>query len=319
MSVSRQSVAQTMADVTSWRPVLEPVLRAFEPALAAQVELAGELADGIHNAGSFLPEWRADLAGQGLPLLAGAELAGTARLLRVGAEKLLPILGSMQAVTPHAPALEAFFLAPAQAAEDAPGDEREALAVALISGDRDTVARIAENAGLEPLMLEFVSGFILSPVLRAMVQVSSGEGEGPWNEGELWQNGYCPVCGSLPSIAWLDKPTIDEKNAYLAGGGGKKHLHCGLCGASWRFRRGACPACAEEGNGVIEILRESGPSHGERLDWCTKCKGYCPTVDLREREFTPDLEAAAIGMMHLDMVAARKKLHPLKASFWNIF
>ena len=34
------------------------------------------------------------------------------------------------------------------------------------------------------------------------------------------------------------------------------------------------------------------------------------------RNHTPDL---ALGMMHLDMVAARKGLHPLKPTFWNMF
>lgn len=69
----------------------------------------------------------------------------------------------------------------------------------------------------------------------------------------------------------------------------------------------------------MELLRESGPAHGERLDWCTKCKGYCPTVDLRERDTVPDPDALALGMLHLDMVASRKKLHPLRPSFWNTF
>ena len=69
----------------------------------------------------------------------------------------------------------------------------------------------------------------------------------------------------------------------------------------------------------MEILRESGKSRGERLDWCAKCKSYCPTVDLRECGEAPDMDAMALGMMHLDMVAAHKGLSPLKASFWNLF
>ena len=127
------------------------------------------------------------------------------------------------------------------------------------------------------------------------------------------------MCGALPTIGWMDKPTIDEKNAFLAGGGGKKHLHCGVCGADWKFRRGACPACGEEGSGVMELLRESSSAHGERLDWCTKCKSYCPAVDLREREFVPNLDALARAWHDAYMVAARKKLKPVRPSFWNMF
>ena len=67
----------------------------------------------------------------------------------------------------------------------------------------------------------------------------------------------------------------------------------------------------------MNILREEGPSHGERIDWCTECKAYCPIIDLREREKTPDMDAMALGMLHLDIVAADKKLIPLRHSFWN--
>ena len=169
-------------------------------------------------------------------------------------------------------------------------------------------------------MLAFVTGFVLSPVLHAMVANALPEdGEAPWDRDGAWQQGYCPVCGAFPTIAWLDKPMLDERNAYLAGGGGKKPLHCSQCGTGWKFLRGACPSCGKEASGTMEMLRETEAARGERLDWCTKCNTYCPTVDLREREAVPNLDALALGMMHLDMVAARKKLRPLRPSFWNMY
>lgn len=170
-------------------------------------------------------------------------------------------------------------------------------------------------------MLLFAFSFMLGPVLRALVELSPhGNGkEAPWNVEGAWRQGYCPVCGSGPSIAYLDRPVFDEKNAFLAGGGGKKHLHCSLCGTDWTFRRGACPFCGEEGAGVMEILKEAGNALGERLDWCTRCKTYCPAVDLRERDTTPDLDALALGMLHMDMVAAKKGLQPIHPAFWNTF
>ena len=32
----------------------------------------------------------------------------------------------------------------------------------------------------------------------------------------------------------------------------------------------------------------------------------------------PDFDALPLGLMHLDMVAARKKLRPLRVTFWNM-
>ena len=69
----------------------------------------------------------------------------------------------------------------------------------------------------------------------------------------------------------------------------------------------------------MEILKEAGNALGERLDWCTRCKTYCPTVDLRERDTAPDLDALALGMLHMDMVAAKYGLQPIDPAFWITF
>ncbi|MGJ3522319.1 formate dehydrogenase accessory protein FdhE [Nitratidesulfovibrio sp. D1] len=313
MAAKRQSVAETLADVTSRRPVLEPVLRAFEPLLSAGHALAGKLADPVREAGLRLPELQWDRAQQGVSLLAGVSLTGIAGPMRQAAEELLPLLTTIEAVAPHADSLRAFFLRPVEA-----DDSRDALAEAVVAGR--SIESIARDGGVEPGVLAFVTGFVVSPVLHAMVAAAvPEEGDAPWDTGGAWQQGYCPVCGAFPTIAWLDKPILDDKNAYLAGGGGKKHLHCSMCGAAWKFLRGACPSCGKEVSGTMEMLRETEAARGERLDWCTKCNTYCPTVDLREREAVPNLDALALGMMHLDMVAARKKLRPLRPSFWNMY
>lgn len=251
-----------------------------------------------------------------MPLLADATFAGSAAPLRLAAATLLPHMRELKGVDAALPALEILLLA-----EDAAHSAaQEALVRAVAADDHAALARLAEENGVEAPALEFVGQFVAGAVLRGLAAQAAPEGAAaPWDAGGLWREGCCPVCGALPTLGWLDKPAVDEKNAYLVGGGGKKHLHCGLCGANWPFRRGACPACGAEGNDVMELLRESGPAHGERLDWCTKCKGYCPTVDLRERDTVPDPDALALGMLHLDMVASRKKLHPLRPSFWNTF
>lgn len=315
MAPSTQTASQTIAEVAAWRPALEPMLRAFEDLLSAREKLVLELSESLKASGLALPKPQNERIQQGASLLSGASFTGTTEPLRKAAEKLLPLLAKIEVLAPHMPAITDYFLKPVEEA-----DKREALVEAVASDNHTAIERIAKENALEPQVLEFVSDFVVSALLRAMAALAlPEEGEAFWDEGDAWRQGYCPVCGALPSIGWLDKPVVDEKNAYLAGGGGKRHLHCGRCGANWKFRRGACPSCGEDENGTVEMLRESGIAHGERLDWCTKCKTYCPTVDLREREFVPNMDAAAFGMMHLDMVAARKKLRPLRPSFWNMF
>lgn len=316
MALSCQSVEETISGILARRPVLSPVLQAFAPLLAARAALPERLKPLLEAAGIRLPQMRRERAAEGYPLLAEMPLAGIGTALKAAAEELIPLLVAQDVVKPHEAKLRAFFL------EAVEGPESPvALAEAVLNETAERVEKIAADLDVPVQVLLFAFSFMLGPVLRALVELSpQGDGkEAPWNAEGAWRQGYCPVCGSGPSIAYLDRPVFDEKNAFLAGGGGKKHLHCSLCGTDWIFRRGACPFCGEEGTGVMEILKESGNALGERLDWCTKCKTYCPAVDLRERDTVPDLDALALGMLHMDMVAAKKGLQPLHPAFWNTF
>lgn len=311
-----QSVSETVADIIAWRPVLSPVLKAFEPILTRRGMLAEEMESAVRDAGLVIPDLVMEKETKGVSLLAGSDLEGVGPLMAESASALFPLFAASGARGLDDPALAAFF---ASAGGD--GDRRRQLACAVLNGSDDTIVKLAGACELEPGLLKFTGEMILSPVLRAMVRNylhgREADDDMPWDEGNRWSQGYCPVCGSFPTIGWLDRHTLDKNNPYLKTGGGKKHLHCGLCGAEWKFRRGVCPACGSEAKGTMNILREEGPSHGERIDWCTECKAYCPIIDLREREKTPDMDAMALGMLHLDIVAADKKLIPLRHSFWN--
>ncbi|WP_295641416.1 formate dehydrogenase accessory protein FdhE [uncultured Mailhella sp.] len=307
MAESRQTVSETLAGIIERRPVLAPMLNAFAPLLEARAALPEKLAPLLENSGFELPSWQPERARQGAPLLAGVSLNGLFPLLRESADVLVPLLGKLPGMAEHEAALTAFF-----------ADEKTCLRAAdtLLTGHDAALVDAATQSNIPPAVLLFALETVLGPVLRTLAATY----DAPWDERPAsWMQGFCPVCGAFPSIGYLDKRVFDEKNAFLAGGGGKKHLHCSLCGTEWHFRRGACPSCGKEGSGVMEFLRESKNSRGERIDWCTTCKSYCPVVDLRERDGTPDMDAMALGMMHLDMVAAQKGLSPLKPSFWNQF
>ena len=308
MAESRQTVSETLADIAACRPVLQPVLHAFAPLLEARAALPETLAPMLEESGFSLPSWQQERAQQGAPLLSGVALDGLSSLVKTSARKLLPLLTALPGMADHAAALETFFLSP-------DGKVMQG-ADSLLAGNESGIAALASEAGVPAPVLLFALETCLGPVLH----VVAAKYRAPWDERpSSWMQGFCPVCGSFPSIAYLDKRVFDEKNAFLAGGGGKKHLHCSLCGTEWHFRRGACPSCGKEGSGTMELLRESSGSRGERIDWCTSCKSYCPSVDLRERDAVPDMDAMALGMMHMDIVAAQKGLLPLKPSFWNQF
>ena len=315
----QQTAAQTLEDVIKWRPALKNVLEAFAPMLTAQEELADDIAHKIGQTADLaelgIPAWENARMTQGLSLLPGTSLEAFAPHFAQSAAIMLPLLEVLDMVKEHGEALQRLMGA------DADSKECATLMEALAADEQVTLGNIADKAGVPVSLLAFVGQMVLSPVLHGLVKamiapLQEEEKELPWEEANAWQQGYCPVCGALPTISWFSRPAIDAKNAYLAGGGGKKHLHCSQCGADWKFPRAKCPAC---GNGEsLKNLRESENNHGERIDWCGKCKGYCCNVDLRERLALPNLDALALGLMHLDMVAAQKKLRPLRPMFWNM-
>ena len=305
---AKGGISQTIGAVAARRPALAPLLASFEPLLLAREECSSELAPLLREKGARLPAFSAEKSRAGVPLLHNA--CPPAWAVKYAAERLLPLLWQFPPIQEQQQEIAKFFLA-----EPAAEDPREKLGQALLSGG--DIARLAD--GIDPSALAFVCDFVYSAVFRAMASLPDWEnGQPPWDQEGLWQEGYCPFCGSFPAIAWLDRQKFEEQNEFLAGGGGKKHYHCAFCGSSWKFRRGLCPACGREGKDSVNILNVQGRA-SERIDWCGHCKSYCPTVDLREMADFPNMDVLALGMLHLDMLAAQKKLKPLKAAFWNKF
>lgn len=303
---ANRAIRETVALIAGQRPALAPLLTAFEPLIAAREEVAESLASDPGNPG--LPAFQPEQAREGLPILADHDLSGIGPLVLTAARRLFPLLLEREAIASYRAPLEKLLLAPEETGEAG----REEFARLLLEEDPAALEQFAQKTGIPVPVLGFAASFVLSAVLRALVRK---RGESPWDADGAWAKGYCPVCGTWPVIAWLAKPDIDEKNAFLVGGGGKKHFHCGQCGADWKFRRGVCPACGDEDG--PELLSEEGRRH-ERLDFCGKCRTYCATVDLREMARIPDMDVMAMGLAHLDWIAAERDLRPLRPTFWNM-
>ena len=82
-----------------------------------------------------------------------------------------------------------------------------------------------------------------------------------------WFRGYCPVCGAVPDLAFLNEE------------GGARDLVCSRCNSRWRYVRLRCPFCGTSDSANLQYY----PSDDEiyRLYVCEACKHYLKTVDLR--------------------------------------
>lgn len=92
----------------------------------------------------------------------------------------------------------------------------------------------------------------------------------------------CPVCGGLPDFASVH---ATPKN------GNVKHLHCGTCGAHWKFERIRCAACSTSAVSDLSYVHdEADPAR--RLHVCKACGAATPTFFASgdAESFSPEVE-----------------------------
>lgn len=299
----RKTAVETLADACTRRPALASVLSVMIPIYEARSTVLAGLVPHVLPVPA-LASPGSDRLGNGVPLLADADMSWVNVPFEIAARGIFPELARLESLTTpvvtYLQALEAGVLIPAE------------IAAACLSSDAKGIERIGSATGVSASILVFLTHQVLGLVLQAACVVSK-----PHVEQIQWKEGYCPVCGSFPSVGCLGRPDPDQSE-FAKGGGGHKYLHCSLCGYDWRFRRGTCPGCSNEEPGAIEYMR-SPQATWERIELCRKCNTYVGNVDLRETSENPNLDAAALGMMYLDMVAAKEGLHPLAPSFWNTY
>lgn len=293
---STNAVEQTLEAIKNDRPIYAELVELFGPLFRAQSKLAEEIGEGI-----TVPAVDAAKLDQGAHVMALLDLEAWSDELVRCAETLRPIITGI--LPEDMQGLLSF---------DIYSDKISLLklARARLSGDSKAFKNTSKDLnGLPPVLLYMIEAS-LTPLLTA---VRTRLGELIPTEG--WEQGSCPMCGSLPAMAWLS-PKENHDLEHLVGGGGRKFLHCSLCNHDWHHRRDACPACANEDQTTREVLYAED-NRRERIEGCEKCGTYLVSLDLREYEQPPHLTTAQLGLVHLDIVAKEREYQPLNPSVWN--
>lgn len=125
-------------------------------------------------------------------------------------------------------------------------------------------------------------------------------------EGLNWGKGYCPICGTHPTIA------ITQEKI------GHRYLYCTQCSYKWRFSRVICPYCEYQGQKGMDIFFIEDKER-ESVFACDQCKRYLITInhvaDLNEY----DLDVSAVSLVHLDFIMQEKGYLPMAVCEWNAF
>jgi len=239
----------------------------------------------------------------GVPVLVDEDLTPWVEEMKESKNVLLPVLADVLQ-------LDENVLKGLQEYLDDP-DNILGLAQARIEGNWKHFENTSVQLGIEQsTTLLYISETVFAPVLCAIVD-SLGESL----TSLAWDHGSCPVCGSSPSISYLSPKEVTDLD-QLVGGGGKKFLHCSLCGHDWRYKRNACAACGNDDSETREVFYVDETKF-ERVEACHKCGKYCLNVDLRECDPLPHMDAVQIGLIHLDIFAHNNKLTPITPTLWN--
>lgn len=106
---------------------------------------------------------------------------------------------------------------------------------------------------------------------------------------DLWRRGYCPICGSRPNFAFLEREQ------------GARWLICPRCDAEWLFQRLECPFCGSKQQESLAYYTDEQGLY--RLYVCEECKGYIKAIDLRQTQTEVLLPLEWITTLDLDRQA----------------
>jgi len=294
-----KAVESTLTTINGRTPAYVELTERFGPVFISSARLRDELvAEGVASL-----EIDPVRLAAGVPVLVGSDFSQWTDLLSSSVKRLLPeLLEVLELEDDACEALRVFF------------DDSDTL-LALVQARTEGDWKHFENTSVQletvsATTLLYISEIVFSPVLCAIAETL-----GERLESHSWEHGHCPVCGSSPSISQLSPKEITDLD-QLVGGGGKKYLHCSLCGHDWRYKRNACPSCGNDDSESREVFY-ADDTRFERVEACHKCGTYCLNVDLRECEPLPHLDAIQMGLIHLDIYAQKKKLTPLVSTLWN--
>ncbi|MCL4267319.1 MAG: formate dehydrogenase accessory protein FdhE [Anaerolineae bacterium] len=159
------------------------------------------------------------------------------------------------------------------------------LLTAALTLDRATLTTTARSLNIELLTIEAILRHLLMPIVRAY-----SDAFGQALDFAEWRRGYCPVCG--------DWPLFGE----LHGRDRLRHLRCGRCTASWRFKRLECIWCGTTKRDELSFLYELAVQTW-RVDVCDHCRGYVKTLVSFDPLEADMLLVHDLRTLHMDQLA----------------
>ncbi len=271
---------------------LRNVVQAFKGLLVERARFKAELQDCAPFPIKALDPLR---FAQGVPLTSTAELLDTISedFWVAAARRLLPVMAV------GFPKIKAEIESVENGLFQGFLDPRPILKASLEGRHHDN-AELISRLGVSAQSLVFILGQLAKPFIEKLAGTLTAQ-----IEGLSWSKGYCPICGSMPELA------------FLQGEGGQRWLKCATCAFEWRYVRLTCPFCESSSHEDVEVYFVVGQEY-ESVEVCHKCMRYVPTIDCRNWPRPLAREVAAMALMHLDVIAQEKGFLPAAVCAWNL-
>ena len=156
--------------------------------------------------------------------------------------------------------------------------------------DSEYLENLAKKLKLDVEDLNFLGLYLGNPVFELYAQRVKEK-----IDSENWLKEFCPVCGSLPAIAYLRKED------------GKRIFWCQFCATRWSFLRLKCPFCSNEDQETLRYFFTEKDDH-HKVYVCDKCKKYIKTIDQRKMGKPDDLDLGweNLNTLALDLLAQKE-------------
>jgi FdhE protein len=166
-----------------------------------------------------------------------------------------------------------------------------ALAQQILAGQPDAVATAAASLDLDPALTATLLRLTLFPSMALLAESLALH-----CQQTAWPHGYCPICGGRPLLG--EYRGLEQTRV----------LRCSLCGHGWEFPRLACPYCGCNDHHQLGYFHVEGEEGQYRATTCDACKGYVKMLATLQALTSPQLLAADVATLHLDLAAAERGL-----------
>jgi FdhE protein len=171
------------------------------------------------------------------------------------------------------------------------GIDADSLLSVSLSRNQKAIRTSALHMGFSPDLVWLIGELGSAPLahkLSSIVHRRSSIDDGRSTIDDLWDRGYCPCCGSWPTL-------IEARDAAHT-------LRCSYCALGWTLSSQRCVYCGHAGEEFVTAAPDVRAPE-RRVELCGRCSGYTKVIDVQDPTPFPLLAIADLATIELDQGA----------------